>query len=435
MNQSYDTIFALSSGPPPAAIAVVRISGPQAKAALRRLTRRTLEPKRATLVGVWGADGERIDQALALWFPGPASETGEDTAELQLHGGRAVIAATLAALGEMEGLRGAEAGEFTRRALANGQLDLIGVEALADLVGAETDAQRRQALAQMTGGLRNPAEEWRRTIVSALAQVEAAIDFSDEADVPIDIMAEAIRSLSGLRRELDVVLADAHRGERIRDGVTVAIAGPPNAGKSSLMNWLSRRDVSIVSPMPGTTRDTIEVHLDLAGYPVTIVDTAGVRESEDPVEREGVARARKRADAADIVLWVQDVTSEAMDAAVPSAWPVWNKIDLDSDSKQDGWRISAASGAGIRELVSALSGAVAERFGRGGSGAVITRTRHREAIEAARDSLLRAEAAGLGDEFIAEELRLASRALERLLGRVDVEDVLDVIFHEFCIGK
>ena len=435
MAYSLDTIFALSSGPPPAAIAVVRISGPLAGFALERLTRRTLQPKRATLVSVWGADGERIDQALGLWFPGPASETGEDTAELQLHGGRAVIAATLAALGAIDGLRGAEPGEFTRRALANGQLDLIAVEALADLVGAETEAQRRQALAQMMGGLGSPAEGWRRQIVSALGQVEAAIDFSDEADVPRDIKAGAIRSLSGLRRELDAVLTDAHRGERIRDGVTVAIAGPPNAGKSSLMNWLSRRDVAIVSPIPGTTRDAIEVHLDLAGYPVTIVDTAGVRESLDPIEQEGVRRARKRAEAADIVLWVQDVAAEPIEAPVLSAWPVWNKADLDSDSKREGWLISAATGAGIGELVSALGGAVSERFGRGGSGAVITRVRHREAIRSARDSLLRAEAEGLGDEFVAEELRLAARALERLLGRVDVEDVLDVIFRDFCIGK
>ena len=251
---------------------------------------------------------EPIDEALALWFPAPASETGEDVAELQLHGGRAVIAATLAALGELEGLRPAEAGEFTRRAFENGKLDLTAVEGLADLVMAETEGQRRQALRQMQGALRQRAESWRERLIRALALIEARIDFSDEADVPEDLLAPALALARELEGEIAAALADGDRGERLRDGLVVAIAGPPNAGKSTLLNRIARREAAIVSPYAGTTRDVIEVHLDLGGWPVTLLDTAGIRESDDPVEREGVRRARERAAAADLVLWVVDAT-------------------------------------------------------------------------------------------------------------------------------
>ena len=302
-----DTIFALSSGRPPAAIAVVRISGSRAGEALKALIGKVPAPREAALARVRDpASGEIIDQALALWFPGPNSETGEDVAELQLHGGGAVIAATLAALSRLPGLRPAEAGEFTRRAFENGKLDLTAVEGLADLVAAETEGQRRQALRQLQGALGAPAESWRQRLIQALALVEARIDFSDEADVPEDLLAPALAIARELEGEIAAALADGRRGERLREGLTVAIAGPPNAGKSTLLNRIARREAAIVSPYAGTTRDVIEVHLDLGGWPVTLLDTAGIRETGDPVEMEGVRRARDRAQGADLVLWVVD---------------------------------------------------------------------------------------------------------------------------------
>ncbi len=333
---SDDTIFALSSGRPPAAVAVVRVCGPQAGRALQRLIGRVPPPRHATLARVRDpASGEVIDEALALWFPGPHSETGEDMAELQLHGGHAVIAAVLEALASIEGCRPAEPGEFTRRAFENGRLDLTAVEGLADLVAAETAAQRRQAFRQLKGMIGDRAEAWRRQIIEALALVEARIDFSDEADVPEDLIGPALHAAQQLRSEITAALADGARGERLRDGLVVAIAGPPNAGKSTLLNRLARREAAIVSPYPGTTRDVIEVHLDLDGYPVTLLDTAGIRESDDPVEREGVRRARARAAAADLVLWVTDASAAEGAPAVKvndlprsDLWLIRNKIDL-----------------------------------------------------------------------------------------------------------
>ena len=307
MTSDRPTIFALSSGRPPAAVAVVRICGPQAGRALEKLIGRMPPPRRAALARVRDpADGEIIDEALALWFPGPDSETGEDMAEIQVHGGQAVIAALLGALGRVEGCRMAEPGEFTRRAFINGRLDLTEVEGLADLIAAETPAQRRQAYRQLKGLIGDQAEAWRRQIIEALALVEARIDFSDEADVPEDLVCPALHAAQQLRNMIGASLADGGRGERLRDGVVVAIAGPPNAGKSTLLNRLARREAAIVSPYPGTTRDVIEVHFDLAGYPVTLLDTAGIRGSDDPVEQEGIRRATARAAAADLVLWVID---------------------------------------------------------------------------------------------------------------------------------
>src|SRR5689334_9634510 len=330
------TIFALSSGRPPAAIAVVRISGPQARLAVERLTGRVPQPRQATLVSVREpATGEVIDEALALWFPAPASETGEDVAELQLHGGHAVIAGVLKALGAIEGCRMAEPGEFTRRAFENGKLDLTAVEGLGDLIAAETAAQRRQAFRQLKGLIGDRAEAWRQALIDALALVEAGIDFSDEADVPADLIAPAVQLARSLRDDIAAMLADGHRGERLREGLVVAIAGPPNAGKSTLFNRLARREAAIVSPYPGTTRDVIEVHLELDGYPVTILDTAGIRDSAEPVEEEGVRRARARAAQADLVLWVTDISANGAAAAELSVlkgdsarWLVRNKIDL-----------------------------------------------------------------------------------------------------------
>jgi tRNA modification GTPase len=449
------TIFALSSGRPPAAVAVVRICGPQAGRALELLIGRVPPPRRAVLARLRNpSDGDIIDEALALWFPGPNSETGEDMAELQVHGGQAVIAALLGALGRIEGCRMAAPGEFTRRAFLNGRLDLTEVEGLADLIAAETPAQRRQAFRQLKGLIGDQAETWRRQIIEALALVEARIDFSDEADVPEDLIGPALNAAQQLRETIAAALADRGRGERLRDGLVVAIAGPPNAGKSTLLNRLARREAAIVSPYPGTTRDVIEVHLDLAGYPVTLLDTAGIRASEDPVEREGVRRAAARAAAADLVLWVIDsqATERAADFDLENLgkterWLLHNKVDLAGDKL---WisseyqsapyirqlAISAATGAGIEALVSALAD-FAQAYFAATESALVTRARHRQVLEqtvSALDHALGQSRSG-AEELIAEDLRSAATTLGRLTGRVDVEDILDVIFRDFCIGK
>jgi tRNA modification GTPase len=449
-----DTIFALSSGRPPAAIAVVRVSGPRTRIALEQLIRRTPEPRKATLANVRNpATGDLIDQALVLWFPGPRSETGEDVAEIQLHGGHAVIAAVLSALGRIEGLRLAEPGEFTRRAFEHGQLDLTQVEALADLIAAETEAQRRQAFQQLRGLLGDRAEAWRTRAIEALAQVEAAIDFSDEGDVPKDLMTRALTIARPLADEISAALAGAERGERLRDGLWVVIAGPPNAGKSTLLNRIARRDAAIVSPIAGTTRDVIEVHLDLNGYPVNLIDTAGIRDSsDDPVEQEGMRRAREQAARAHLVLWVVDAT--AADSAPPppqapgvTCWTVLNKMDLarpqelprlewQYKTKLGAHLISAATGDGLDPLIEALVKFATDYFTP--EPALVTRERQRTSLNAVVQSLIessRLAGQGAGEELVAEQLRLAASALGRLTGRVDVEDILDVIFRDFCIGK
>jgi tRNA modification GTPase len=455
MMSDRDTIFALSSGRPPAAIAVVRISGPRARVALEQLIGRVPQPRHASLARVRDpAISEVIDEGLALWFPGPNSETGEDIAELHVHGGRAVIAAVLAALAKLAGFRHAEAGEFTRRAFENGRMDLTAVEGLADLVAAETEAQRRQAYQQLRGLLGDRAESWRQRLIEALALVEAGIDFSDEEDVPEDMMSRSLELIRPLAEEISK--AGAQQGERLREGMRVAIAGPPNAGKSTLFNRLARRDAAIVSPFPGTTRDVLELHLDLGGYPVTVLDTAGIRETNDPVEREGVRRASEQAAGASLVLWVIDATAAdwgeaakwcAIQAAPHSVtWLVVNKMDLLDEAGEQRIEsqftqhetvnfISSATGAGVDELVNALT-RLAECFF-APEPALVTRERQRAHL---RDTVLalqdaqRAAQSGR-EEIVAEQLRLATRALGKLLGRVDVEDVLDVIFRDFCIGK
>src|ERR1043166_6135593 len=439
-----DTIFALSSGRPPVAIAVIRVSGPRARTALEILAGRVPEPRRAGFARLRnGPGGDVLDEAVTLWFPGPNSETGEDMAELQVHGGRAVIAAGPAALGRLEGPRPAAPGEFTRRAFENGRLDLTTVEGLADLIYAETEAQRRQAYRQLAGTLGKQAESWRTQLIEAQALVEAGIDFSDEADVPEKLLEPALATARTLRDEIAAALADENRGERLREGLVVAIAGPPNAGKSSLMNRLARRDVAIVTPHAGTTRDVIEVHLDLGGYPVTLLDTAGIRETLDPVEVEGVRRARERADAADLVLWVTDATAggDSGQAGGAEVWQVRNKIDLLStkpSSCQSGQTlaISALTGAGLPELIAALA-RHADTALAGAETSLVTRERHRVALRKRVEALGRALAEGTAgrEDIVAEELRLGARELGRLTGRVDVEDVLDVIFRDFCIGK
>jgi tRNA modification GTPase len=577
------TIFALSSGRPPVAIAVIRISGPRAGAALTALGVKIPEPRKAGLARIRDPrSGEIIDEALVLWFPAPHSETGEDVAELQAHGGRAVIAAILDALAQIDGLRMAEAGEFTRRGFENGKLDLTAVEGLADLVGAETEGQRRQAFRQMKGLLGNRAETWRKRLIQALALVEARIDFSEEADVPEELVGPALTIARELKGEIAAALADGHRGERLREGLVVAIAGPPNAGKSTLLNRIARREAAIVSPYAGTTRDVIEVHLDLGGLPVTLLDTAGIRDTDDPVELEGVRRARERAASADLVLWVVDASAawaaaeleaagadvvatdasagrdrwggagsrsaageslsggtgaglgggpvgdrpaglsggtdrrppasppsglgSPLDAALGESsgvrpgrvWLIRNKIDLldhglsKSERKLSGFgksesefetnkslinkvntklthkseqglrfnksltdvvdvsiagstegafrisdymfNLSASSGEGFEGLLTQLR-RHADDYLSGGEQSLVTRARHRAALEATLAALERAEAVAGAEDLLAEELRAAAHAMGRLTGRVDVEDVLDVIFRDFCIGK
>jgi tRNA modification GTPase len=443
------TIFALSSGRPPSAIAVVRVSGAKAGVALEKLSGSLPEPRQAKLGRVRdAATGDVLDEALLLWFPAPHSETGEDVAEFQLHGGPAVIAGVFDALGKIEGCRPAEAGEFTRRAFENGKLDLTAVEGLADLIAAETPAQRRQAFRQLKGLIGDRAEAWRRRLIEALALVEARIDFSDEADVPEDLIKPALHAAQQLRNEIAAVLADGHRGERLRDGLVVAIAGPPNAGKSTLLNRLARREVAIVSPYAGTTRDVIEVHLDLGGYPVTLLDTAGIRDGVEPVEQEGVRRVWVRASEVDLVLWVVDAAADGDGADARNTlfksmiWVVGNKADLapsDAEIERNEVKfnhlISAQTGLGMDRLLSALS-AYAREYFIGAESGIVTRMRHRDALERTVASLDRALGEAKGqEELIAEELRTAATSLGRLTGRVDVEDILDVIFRDFCIGK
>lgn len=386
-----------------------------------------------------------IDDALAVWFPGPQSSTGEDCVEFHVHGGRAVASAMLAALGDMDGLALAEPGAFSKRAFENGKLDLSAAEGLADLIAAETEAQRVQALRQLEGGLGAKCLDWQSRLKAALAHMEATIDFSDE-ELPDTLDDGARGELAAVRDEIAAHLDDKGRGERIRDGIHIAIVGPPNAGKSSLLNCLAARDAAIVSEHAGTTRDVIEVHLDLGGYAATVADTAGLRASDDAIEREGVRRALDRAEQADIRIVVLDGAQWPETDAIVSdlidddTLGVVNKTDLiDEDARpltSNGTQllgISVETGEGIDGLLSVLGGMIKQRCG-GGEAAVVTRARHREALNGCRDSLERALSV-IGAELWAEDLRLAMRELGRVVGQVGVEDVLDIIFSEFCIGK
>ena len=440
-----DTIFALASARGQTAVAIMRLSGPGAGGALQRLAGLPAlpAPRRATLAELrTPVDGESLDRALVLWFPGPASFTGEDVVELHLHGGLAVISGVTDALTALA-LRPAEPGEFSRRAFLNGKMDLTEAEGLADLVAAETAAQRRQALRQLAGALGGLYESWRQRLIRIQAEVEAEIDFADEADVPAGLLAAASGEIAALADELAAHLDDSHRGERLREGLYIAILGPPNVGKSSLLNALARREAAIVSSTAGTTRDVIEVHLALGGYPAILADTAGLREALDEIEDEGVRRAKARAEAADLRLLVLDAGAlEAGAAAVggligEEALIVVNKTDLAAAPQRVAGRpalaVSVKTGVGLAELERALETAVRARLDTGAS-PTLTRARHRAALQAALASLRRAAAAS-EIELAGEDLRLAGRELGRITGRIDVEDILDIVFSSFCIGK
>jgi tRNA modification GTPase len=445
-----DTIFAPATAPGRAALAIVRLSGPAAADVCRCLTGCSPPaPRRATLRRMHDPQsGDAIDEGLVLWFPAPASFTGEDVLELQVHGGRAVIAALLDALSAIADLRPAEPGEFTRRAFLNGRLDLTAVEGLADLIDAETRTQARQALRQLDGALGRLYDDWRQTLLGALARLEAEIDFAPEEEVPEDLLEVVRPDVCRLSAEIAAHLADDRRGERLRAGLTVAVVGPPNAGKSSLVNRLARRDVAIVTPLPGTTRDVLEVHLDLAGYPVTLLDTAGLREAADLIEAEGVRRARARAERADLRLIMFDGASwpdldlAALAMVDELAVIVVNKCDLAvlpdplTVAGRAALPVSCLTEAGMAALLETLADRAAGLLASGDE-PLLTRARHRVALQGAAAALARFASAPEHTELAlrAEDLRLAARALGRITGQVAVEDVLDRIFAEFCIGK
>lgn len=440
-----ETIVALATAPGRAGVSVIRISGPQAGPALQALCGEVPLPRKAVRARFRSPDDQRIlDDGLALWFPAPGSFTGEDVAEVQGHGGKAVIDSLLTALCSLPGLRPAEPGEFTRRAFENGKLDLTQAEGLADLINAETEAQHRQALRQMDGALARLFDGWRSDLIRHLAHLEAFIDFPDEP-IP-DHLDQAVRAgITTLARAMEGYLADGHRGERIRDGLYIAIVGAPNAGKSSLVNALARRDAAIVSATAGTTRDVIEVHLDLGGYPVILADTAGLREAAEDIEAEGIRRALQRAENADLRLAVFDAglfpdwdstTQGLIDARTLVVLNKVETVSLPSEITLGGqtpYRISASQGEGMGALLAALTDRVRGLLETQGAPA-LTRQRHRAALEDCVEALHRSLSAP-DLELMAEDLRLAARALGRITGRVDVDDLLDVIFRDFCIGK
>ncbi len=423
-----DTIFALSSGAPPAAIAVVRVSGPQAAAALDRLAGRSLPPRRAVTASLRDAQGGLIDRVLALWLPGPGTATGEDTLELHCHGGRAVVAAVECALAVMPGLRRANPGEFTRRAFANGRIDLAEAEGLADLLSAETELQRLAALSMAAGSLSKEVAEWRTALLHLSAGVEAVLDFGDEDDVE-GLPADFLTRIAGLRHAIAQWL-DRPRAEVLRDGFRVVIAGPPNAGKSTLLNALVEDDAAITSPMAGTTRDVLSVPVSLEGVPFRFVDTAGLRDAaDDAVEAIGIDRARSAAAGADLVLWLG-----AQGEGPAGGWEIEAQIDRPGHDRKVGaqHRVSALTGHGVAELKLALVAAARTAMPRPGQ-AALNQRQHRLLSEAA--DALNSAATLIDPLLIAESLRLARVAFDALLGRTTTEDMLDALFGRFCIGK
>jgi tRNA modification GTPase len=432
---SSDTIFALASGSTRAAIAVIRLSGPASGRAVAALCGDTLPaPRYASLRRLRDPSGAVLDHALVLWLPGPGTYTGEDCAELQLHGGRAVVDGVANALTDA-GLRPAEPGEFTRRAFLHGRMDLVEAEAVYDLVAAETESQRRQALRQLEGALGALYQDWADRLRGILAYQEALIDFPDE-DLPPEVEDQLLATLRAVRDEIRAHLNDAGRGEKLREGLFFAISGAPNVGKSTLINALAEREVAIVSALPGTTRDALETRVVLGGVPVTLVDTAGLRETTDSIEAEGVRRAIARAEDADLVMTVVEVGSPSQDTprhGTAHSLLIANKADLGLAGPAGALRISAKTGMGMDALRAQLADA-ARRMTESSGPPPLTRSRHRAALRAAVEHLDAAERAEL-PELRGEDLRLAMRALGRITGHVGVEDILDTVFSRFCIGK
>lgn len=432
-----ETIFALASGSVRAAIAVIRLSGPQALEAFRALSwKGDIAPRQVQIHTLTDPEnGKALDQAVVFFFKAPASYTGEDLIELQLHGGRAVVDGVLGALAKVPGCRMAEPGEFSKRAFENGKMDLTEAEAVADLIDAETEAQRLQALDQLGGSLAQLYEGWTETLTGILAHQEADIEFPED-DLPKGLSATLQPGIDALLKEIRSHLDDGRRGERLRDGVLIAILGAPNAGKSSLLNALSQRDAAIVSEEAGTTRDIIEVHLDLGGYPVILADTAGLRETDNKIEAEGIRRAERLAGKADLKLALFDASLPAQDAETlkqvdDRTITVFTKADVAKG--KSGLSVSATTGEGIDALLKILAEKISASF-KSRSGPVLTRQRHRAALEEAAAALKRCREAIL-PELAAEDLRLSLRSLGRITGRVHVEEILDKIFRDFCIGK
>jgi tRNA modification GTPase len=446
MNQH--TILALASAPVKSGVAVIRISGPQAFAALPALGIPALAPRMARLATLTHpATGIAIDSALALAFPGPASFTGEDVLELHCHGSRAVTRALIEALCGLPGFRLAEPGEFSRRAFENGKMDLTQAEGLADLIHAETEAQRAQALRWLQGDAGRIYDQLRDRVIHSLALLEAYIDFPDE-EIPESVWAQTCDEVAALQAQLASMLADHHRGERVREGIDIVILGPPNAGKSTLLNAIARREVAIVSDEAGTTRDMLEVHLDLGGYPVTLIDTAGIREAQGEkigrVEEEGIRRALARAEAAELTLLCFDSASEPTehkdlwDRADANTLLVLTKCDKGTvkPASINGYSpipVSAKTGEGMDALLAHLTGQISARYDSVAS-SLITRTRHRHALEEARGHLARFHR-DLPLELNGEALRMSARAIAKITGQITVDDILDRVFSTFCIGK
>ena len=430
-----DTIYALASAHGRAGIAVVRISGPEAFESVIRLAGRVPKMRRATLMSLMAPDGELLDTALVLVFPAGSSFTGEPTVELQLHGATTTVAAVLRSLSQIAGFRPAEAGEFTRRALGNGRLDLSQVEGLADLLASETEAQRKQGLRILSGAMAQRTAGWRQDLIRAAALLSATIDFADE-DVPVDLAPEVATLISGVLRDLEREMAGFGAAERIRDGFEVAILGAPNAGKSTLLNALAGREAAITSEHAGTTRDVIEVRMEIGGLAVTLLDTAGLREASDPVERIGIDRALERARSADLRIFLRLGEENFPIAAQAGDIDAIGKADLVEDREAGRLYLSGVTGEGLGDLVEEIRRQLSGRVSGAG---ILVRERHRSAAERAANSLRAAlEQLDHGPdrvEFASDELRSAVLALDSLVGHVDVEDLLDEIFASFCIGK
>lgn len=432
------TIFAPATASGKAGVAVIRVSGPQALEAVKKMTAiKTPVPRKAMFSEIHTPDGTAVDNGLVLYFPCPNSFTGEDVVEFQTHGGRAIISAVLSGLAQIDGFRPAGRGEFTRRAVENGKMDLTAAEGLADLVNAETEQQRKQALRQMGGALAKIYEDWHDRLLHVLAWMEAYIDFPEE-EIPEDVSADVRGKIASLMSEIQVHLNDGRRGEKLRDGFQIAIIGAPNAGKSSLMNRLAQRDVAIVSSTAGTTRDIIEVRLDINGYPVIVADTAGLRDTDEEIEAEGVRRAKARAEEADLVLWLSDAlkgknNTETEKIDSEKIFRIMNKADQTEPQNDGNIWISAKTGQGIDVLLDRIGRFVEEKMALREEPS-LTRLRHRKALEECLQCL-NSSLKAPEIELMTEDLRMAMRSLGKITGQVQVEELLDVIFKDFCIGK